>query len=753
MQHQEHALPASVEFRAEAQTAASAFRTPVVVGLAGGLSFVLVVVLDLLTSPMPVTWRALACGAGLASVAGSLLGLGAGGGLLVLARCPTWLRYFAYAAPGVIVASKLISDLGVVQKWGGRYATAAAIAAVASAGAGVLLSGGLLLLALATGGESFRRFSRVRRGATAALALCVALLILWMDAVFYVDTYLVAHGMMRIVSLLLILAAVALVVAPTLRRLVVRGAFRAVVFLALWLFVGASAAALAEPPGDYHLLLSRRYAGKMLLLGRSALDFDRDGYAWGLGGGDCAPFDANIHPFARDVPGNGVDEDCYGGDAVARPEPRGVRSDTPQALVARGDVATSVVLITADSLRPDRMSVYGASRDTTPNLRAWATNALRFDRAYTSGGWTHIALTSLFRGKYLRHIAWTEYVLTSRYRLVPQREWESGSRDRSESEAEKFSMAADQHGTLHALLSERGYYTAAVLDTAGRPWRATEGSARVARAGARFVDLEEPGFGGFESYASNFEDPDWVTDEQTTERAVEMLRGTPSDRPFFLWVHYMGPHYPDSEHEGVPRPDDPKYGGYDHEVAYFDRAVGKLLEAIKEVQAERAVAVVLTSDHGEEFLGVNRHHGQSVREAALRIPLLVSAPGVRSGMSDALVSLVDIMPTVLAITGTPVPSDLDGENLIAPAHGSNSRTIFAETWRVYGRGLASTINHVAALGDGWKVSLDVLLLDEHAHPLGDEDAERSTNDWPDVAIGLRRKLWDYLTSAGPVDRR
>src|SRR5690606_3721838 len=83
-----------------------------------------------------------------------------------------------------------------------------------------------------------------------------------------------------------------------------------------------------------------------------------------------------------------------------------------------GPAPLSVVLISIDTLRADRMSLYGYGRDTTPSIDEWAKNATRFDRAYTGGPWTSLALSSMFRGVYPRRLEWTFLWETTRLRLL-----------------------------------------------------------------------------------------------------------------------------------------------------------------------------------------------------------------------------------------------------------------------------------------------------------------------------------------------
>ncbi len=158
------------------------------------------------------------------------------------------------------------------------------------------------------------------------------------------------------------------------------------------------------------------YSGCSLKAVRRLTDFDFDGHSNLFGGTDCAPLNAGIHPGVRDVPGNGIDENCNGRDASQKREEENAQPPS------EGREAHSVVVITVDSLAADRMSLYGGPNPTTPNIDAWAErHAVVFDNAFTSGAWTSIALPSMFRGVYPRRLEWAPVLETDRYRLITSR--------------------------------------------------------------------------------------------------------------------------------------------------------------------------------------------------------------------------------------------------------------------------------------------------------------------------------------------
>jgi arylsulfatase A-like enzyme len=147
--------------------------------------------------------------------------------------------------------------------------------------------------------------------------------------------------------------------------------------------------------------------------------------------------------------------------------------------------------------------------------------------------------------------------------------------------------------------------------------------------------------------------------------------------PFFLWVHYFGPHEKPDWRVAEERRERRRIGMYDPDTVAMDGAVGRLLDGLEAGGLGDDTLVVFHADHGES-LGENGliGHGQLLNEASLRIPLILRYPpavarGVRVGQ---LARNVDILPTVLDVLGIESQRELSGESLLplvgsAPARG------------------------------------------------------------------------------------
>jgi arylsulfatase A-like enzyme len=286
----------------------------------------------------------------------------------------------------------------------------------------------------------------------------------------------------------------------------------------------------------------------------------------------------------------------------------------------------SVLLVTLDTTRADRLGCYGADRATTPNLDALAKEGVRFDEAISPAPLTLPSHASLMTG------------------LVPRRH---GVRNNA------LFRLGDEPDVLAETLSRNGYRTAAfvsaaVLDRITGIDRGFEHYDDTVRVGSR--------------QAFNYEER---AASQTTDAAlghIDELEG-----PFFLWVHYFDPHLP----YVPPPPFDERFPDrpYDGEIAFMDDQVGRLLKAVR--ARTESLLIVVAGDHGES-LGEHGEdaHGVFVYQATQRVPLIVAGPGVPRGkVVDQRVGLVDVAPTVLDLLDLPPLPDTDGRSVVSVLHG------------------------------------------------------------------------------------
>ena len=332
----------------------------------------------------------------------------------------------------------------------------------------------------------------------------------------------------------------------------------------------------------------------------------------------------------------------------------------------RTHAGINVVLLTIDTLRADHLSSYGYQRQTSPAIDGLADRGVLFENAFTYWPKTRGSFAAMFTSLFA-----AQHGLTVRERDLP-----------------------GYNQTLAEMLKDSGYQTAAAVDNGN-------------------LDRELGFAQGFDRYEQVWLTAD--TEAERTERltrfAIDFLESYQQPEPFFLWIHYVNPHTPYEPpeelldlfrgdeivprgpeletvvgyHGGVnrhlPIAGESRWGdyvdSYDAEIAFADRHVGHVLEALDKSPHNGSTLVVLTSDHGES-LGEHDYyfdHGYNLFDPSLRVPLVLSFPGIlpQGEIVQAAVSTLDIFPSVLDLAQIAFPPGLQGRSLLPIVRHSEDR--------------------------------------------------------------------------------
>ena len=364
--------------------------------------------------------------------------------------------------------------------------------------------------------------------------------------------------------------------------------------------------------------------------------------------------------------------------------------------LSREDNRVNVLIIAADSLRPDRLT-----QSVAPNLTALKNQGVDFSHAYSPLARTFPAWVSLLTGNYPHHHGIRN--------MFPR--WEARTKD------------------FHAIPSsfaQAGYSTGVVSDFAGDIFR---------RIDLGFQKLDTPTLNMRELLLERILQKDsallpWLrgplarwavpairemhvaSDAQTLTRDALAAMDESGPRPFFLTVFYSTTHFP----YAAPAPfykkfTNPGYLGrfryakadtlnedaalsaddvaqvrglFDGAVAAVDAAVGDLIDGMTSRGLRNRTLIVITADHGESLYeyGRGQGHGDHLQgDESLHVPLIVLNPGSPPAQVSTNVSLIDLAPTLCELTKTSCRREMDGRSLAVAFDGGQiaPHPVFAET--------------------------------------------------------------------------
>ena len=433
-----------------------------------------------------------------------------------------------------------------------------------------------------------------------------------------------------------------------------------------------------------------------------------------------------------------------------------------------------VILIQADTLRPDHLGVYGHKRDTTPFLSQLASEGAVFENTYAQAGWTKVSTPS---------------IMTSLY--------------------------PSTHGiaTFNDRLPAGATTIAEVYRAAGY---ATLSLSSVTFTG-QYTNLHQ----GFEELHELTSVPD-STGPYTSKTAREYVDRTSDwierhrDEPFFVYLHVFDPHSPyeprrpydaiwadqskREEHikqrdalrkvitnqfmavRGMATRDEMLKAGidpaaylaydkdwYDSSIRGLDVELARLFERLRTNGLHEKTAIVFLSDHGEEFQEHGRMwHGQSVYGEMAHVPLVVRWPGrIKPHRVDEAVQLIDVMPTLLDISRLTHPDGLQGQSLmpllegegkaasgaVSAANGWKRRPAIIEKRIENKEEFPSNIEAVAIVDGQWKLIHNIAgatdrpefeLFDVVKDPF---DQKNLADQNPDVVKRLAKAIEGFRTMA------
>ncbi len=325
----------------------------------------------------------------------------------------------------------------------------------------------------------------------------------------------------------------------------------------------------------------------------------------------------------------------------------------------------NVLLLSIDSLRADRLGVYGNERDTSPTIDRLAAQGVLFENTVSPTSWTLPAHVSLLTGLDQRS-----------HRVVDVRD-----------------EMADELATLPEIFRRAGYET----------------------VGFYSGPFLHPHFGfaqGFDDYVSCMSESEGSPKDLETLHRAHRDETNPAlrahfggwlerrrDRPFFAFVHMWDVHYDYIPPEPYYSMFDADYDGaldgrniigdgfpldaaardveylkslYDGEIRYTDAVLRSMLDGLDARGLLDNTWIVITGDHGEEFVEHGlKGHQLTLYEEVVHVPLVIWSRGLAAPAKRVAqpVALSDVAPTILEVVGLEVPAGLDGRSLVPLMQG------------------------------------------------------------------------------------
>lgn len=304
----------------------------------------------------------------------------------------------------------------------------------------------------------------------------------------------------------------------------------------------------------------------------------------------------------------------------------------------------NILVIVIDSLRARNLSCYGYERKTTPGIDSLAATGTRWANCIAQSSWTLPSMTSILTG-------------------LTERSHGAGRRDNQEY------MLHPDAPFLANLMRDQRYRTYAHFN---------------------IVYLDDVhGFDrGFDAFRCEMGPA--ARADAVTGAFMGWLDSTGTDEPFFAVLHLYDPHMP----YNPPEPYNTMFGPlaepfqtkwtvdddgvildpwnrqhyidlYDGETAFADNELSVLFAHLRSTGVAENTIILILADHGEEF---NEHgavfHGHSFFQEVIHVPLMIAGPGIPAGIVDSTwVGLFDVTPTILGLSGIPVPEHMEGVDL------------------------------------------------------------------------------------------
>lgn len=354
----------------------------------------------------------------------------------------------------------------------------------------------------------------------------------------------------------------------------------------------------------------------------------------------------------------------------------------------------NVLFLISDDLKASTLGCYGDKVVKTPNIDRLAREGMVFEQAYCQGTWCAPSRQSFMfsryegagkvnMGQHFRKNGMYSARVGKIYHMRVPGDIIDGTdgQDVASSWTERFNSSGMEAHTPgdYACLNLNIFTTN------------LEGRQSTRMPHREFVTVSYEGDGSDQP------------DSKTATKTIELLKKQ-RNKPFFLAAGFVRPHYPmvapkryfdmypwqnidlpevpENDIDDIPAiglagnrnerepigklPDNQKrmWAGYYATITYMDDQVGRVIEELERQGLRDSTAIVFTSDHGYHLGEHTFWEKANLHEEVLRVPLIISVPGMKPGRSRSLVELVDLYPTLAELLGLSVPQEVQGKSLV-----------------------------------------------------------------------------------------
>ncbi len=454
---------------------------------------------------------------------------------------------------------------------------------------------------------------------------------------------------------------------------------------------------------------------------------------------------------------------------------KAIAAQTPPPAKA-GEAGINVALIVLDTLRADHVGVYGSKRDTTPFLDSLARQSVTFTNVFSTAPWTVPAMFSMFTGLYPSEHGITDGTMTGGHNKVVGQQ-----------------VLPGEAVTLTEVMQQGGYTTLGICTNyhLNKQFGFSQGFEHFIGDDFRFLPfpdiaidaalprlrrapkyflwlhyldphfpfyLQSPWFGQWnESKLHNYQDfgarimmdfyrdfngigDEGIAADEHVEPIFKLGQAVAANLPSVAWL--MRRLEVPKDHDYV------KFlqAAYASNVRQTDEAVER---AFAKLGIDDETLVIVVSDHGEELYDNGWWgHRHTLRQNLIHVPMMIRLPKKKAAGKkiDSPVSLVDLMPTVLELTGQPIPQNLSGKSLVPLMEGEamDDRPLFVET-DYLGTPLRGIVEFP------WKYMRNQKKGTEWLFHLGTDPLEEKNvaEDNAAKTAKLRKKLDEWVSTAKP----